>query len=64
ASPLRVAGAAAAGGLPAAVLYALAGSLVVNAVSGGAVFVAVLALAATFWLVSTRQRRAPGVGGT
>ena len=59
ASPLRVAGAAAAGGLPAAVMYALAGSLVVGAVSGAAVFVAVLALAATFWLLSTHRDDAP-----
>ena len=55
ASPLRVGVAAAAGGLPAALLYALAGSLVVNAVSGAAVFVAVLVLAAVFWLVSIRR---------
>ncbi|HEV2810522.1 MAG TPA: VTT domain-containing protein [Acidimicrobiales bacterium] len=64
ASPLRVGVAAAAGGLPAALLYALAGSLVVNTVSGAAVFVAVLALAAAFWLVSMRQRTAPRLGGT
>ncbi len=58
-SPLRMAGAAAAGGLPAAVMYALAGSLVVGAVSGAAVFVAVLALAATFWLLPTHRDDAP-----
>ena len=59
ASPLRVAGAAAAGGLPAAVMYALAGSLVLGAVSGAAVFVAVLALAATSFLMSTHRDDAP-----
>lgn len=59
ASPRRVAGAAAAGGLPAAVMYALAGSLVVGAVSGAAVFVAVFALAAMFWLLSTHRDDAP-----
>lgn len=59
ASPLRVSVAAAAGGLPAALLYALAGSLVVNAVSGAAVFVAVLVLAAVFWLISIRRDDSP-----
>ncbi len=64
ASALQVAVAAAAGGLPAAVLYALAGSLVVDAASGAAVFLAVVALAAVFWLVSTRQRNGPGLRRT
>lgn len=64
ASALQVAVAAAAGGLPAAVLYALAGSLVVDAASGAAVFLAVVALAAVFWVVSTGQRRGPGLRRT
>ncbi len=55
ASALRVSVAAAAGGLPAAVFYALAGSLVMNVASGAVVFVAVVALAAGFWVVSTRR---------
>ena len=63
ASPFRVGVAAAAGGLPAALLYALAGSLVVNAISGAAVFVAVLAVAALFWLASTRRDDRPRLRG-
>ena len=61
ASAFRVGMAAAAGGLPAALLYALAGTLVVDAISGGAVFVAVLAVAAVFWLASTHWEDRPGL---
>ncbi len=63
ASPLRVAAAAAIGGLPAALMYALAGSLVVGLASGAVVFIAVLAVAGAFWFLVARQDAGPKLGG-
>ena len=54
-SPVAVVGAAVAGAVPEAVLYAWAGAVVGSYVSGAVVFAAVLALAAVVWAVATRR---------
>ena len=64
ASPLRVALPAAAGSVAPAVLYALAGSLVVDVASGTVVFAAVLAATGAFWFVATRRHVGAKLGET
>ena len=53
----RVAGAAAVGSIPAAVLYAIAGAAALQATSAGLVFVLVLALAVVTWFIEHGRRR-------
>jgi uncharacterized membrane protein YdjX (TVP38/TMEM64 family) len=53
----RVAGAAAVGSMPAAVLYAIAGAAASRATSVSVVFVLVLALAVVTWLVEHARTR-------
>lgn len=57
ASAVTVGAAAAVGGLPAALLYALAGSLVVDAASGALIFMSVLALAGLVFALAAWRRR-------
>ncbi len=53
-SPGRVIGAAVVGGLPEAVLYAVAGDVAASYANGAIVFVAVIALAAGAWAAGAR----------
>jgi uncharacterized membrane protein YdjX (TVP38/TMEM64 family) len=53
-SPARVIGAAVVGGLPEAVLYAVAGDMAASYANGTIVFVAVIVLAAGAWAVGAR----------
>jgi uncharacterized membrane protein YdjX (TVP38/TMEM64 family) len=54
---VRTTVAATAGSLPAALLYAVAGSLDVEAPSGLAVFAIVIAIAASLWMLGWRLQR-------
>lgn len=62
ASPVKVGVAAAAGGVPAAVLYALAGSVARGAVSGVVVFALVLGIAAVAFVVAARREPRSALG--
>ncbi len=52
-----VVGAAVVGGVPEAVLYAVAGELAVSYAGAAVIFVAVIALAAGTWVMAARRPR-------